>query len=127
VAKVAFGAQAALIVSFAPVAYTAVLGDVSAWGECTGTGDLVGPVVGPAVVSEQPVGCRRAGLACKHSWAAAGVLARGTAGEVRGSSWVGGRDPRGLYVSSVATSGVQAAARVLDAGTRSVWVEKQRA
>lgn len=53
-------APVALTVSVVPAAYTAVLGGSawhSAWDECNGTGDLVGP----AVVSERLEGCKRAG------------------------------------------------------------------
>jgi len=48
-------------------------------------------------------------------------------GEVRDSSWVDGRGLRGPDESSVATSGVRAAVKVLDAGSQMVLVGTQRA
>jgi hypothetical protein len=80
------------------------------------------------VVAEQPVGCRRGGLACRHSWAEAAMLAKGMAGVERDSSCGGHGRGRGAgpIANLVATGGAEAAARVHGAGSRSVSAAKRR-
>ena len=82
--------------------------------------------LGLAAVAELG-GCRRAGSACKHSWAAAVVLARDMAGEERDSSFGGHGQGAGPIASLVATSGVAAAAKARDAGSHLVSAARQRA
>lgn len=119
--KAASGAPVAWIVSAALAAYTVVLGD-SAW-DVLHSG--IGRPAGLAVVESQ-LGCKRADWACKHSWAVAVALAKGTAEEELGSNFDGyglGADPA---VNSVATSGEVAVVKVRGAGSRLVWAAKQR-
>lgn len=77
--------------------------------------------------AEDPVGCKRAGLACKRSSAAAVEPAKDKAGEGRGSSF----DGRGLdadpIVSLVATGGEEAVVTAHGAGIRSVLAVRRRA